>query len=293
MFEATRIKADFAQNLGWMNKPGWETVLQFIFDLLEPFFYQQTTIDLPSIYLITVPILLISIAGFAFYFINWKSNDEDEKQRFLLLVVFTMSPIILAFGASWLLPYSIWGTRHLIIIFLPLYILSATVFSKIHIISLKIAIVSLILVLIGVAFFLQIQRSTSKFILCAFQELAAELPQNTEKTSVYVFEDDVAYHLWFALRHTGKNFQVVKIENMAGIAEDKAYFLPRGFDEVQKTDETNLLGDHFWIAFRDENWNKSRPPLQNLISQNYKLGEPKLIEAQGLKAFIVEVWKEK
>ena len=205
----------------------------------------------------------------------------------------TSTPILLAFGASWLLPYSIWGTRHLIIIFLPLYILSATVLSKIHIFSLKIVIISLILVIIGVAFFLQIQRPPSKFILCAFQELAAEFPQTSEKTNVYVLEDDVAYHLWFALRQTEKNFQIVKFNNVAGIAEDKAYFLPRGFDEIQRSDENDIEGEHFWIAFRDNGWNKSKPPLQKLLLKNYKIGEPKFVEAQGLKAFLVEVWKVK
>ena len=85
----------------------------------------------------------------------------------------------------------------------------------------------------------------------------------------------------------------VKANNLAGIAEDKAYFLPRGFDEIQKSDENGFIGEHFWIAFRDNDWNKSRPPLQYLLLKNYQIGEPKTLEAQGLKAFVVEVWKKK
>ena len=119
------------------------------------------------------------------------------------------------------------------------------------------------------------------------------LPQTqkglNEPTKIYVFEDLVAYHFWFALRDSDRGFQVLKVNGIVDLTEDKAYFLPRGFDEVQTTGE--IEGGRFFIAFRDKDWNSQKPPLQNLIAKGYKIGEPRIFEAQGLKAFLVEVGK--
>lgn len=292
LLEATKINADVGQNLGWISKPNWEAVWQFILDLVEPFFYQQNTAEPPSVYLVTVPLLLVLVTAFVFYFINWSKTDDAEKQSVFLLSILTTAPVAMALIASWILPYSVWGTRHLIIIFIPLYILTAIIMTRIQVLPVKIILISLILALTGAAFIFQINRPPAKFILCAFQELAADLPANSEQTKIFVFEDDVAYHVWFALRHANKNFQVVKVNDLAGINEDKAYFLPRGFDEVQRTDPNGFEGDHYWIAFRDRGWNRSRAPLRNIPIGNHRFGEPKLLEVQGLTVFLVEVWKE-
>ncbi len=226
-----------------------------------------------------------------FYFINWKDETDKEKSAFYFLTFFILIPILLAFTASWILPFSIWGTRHLIIIFAPLAILSAKVFNKISNQQLKSALLAGIFLLFGIAFLLQTKRETPQFIWCAWENLAQELPQteNNEPTKIYVFEDLVAYHLWFALHNSGKNYQIVKVNNVEGLSEDKAYFLPRGFNEVQTTNENEFGNLPFWIAFRDKDFNELKPPLQNLLKKGCRLQEPKIFEAQGLTAFLLPV----
>ena len=289
VWRASRINADVGQNLGWAVKPNLPTLFQFLFSLLEPFYYQSSSIDATSIYLVTVPLLLIMVTALVLYFTIWKGETDEEKNVFYFLAAFILIPILLAFTASWILPFSIWGTRHLIIIFAPVAILSAKVLNKISNQQLKSALLAGIFLLFGIAFLLQTKRETPQFIWCAWENLARELPptENIEPTKIYVFEDLVAYHLWFALHNSGKNYQIVKVNNIEGLVEDKAYFLPRGFDEVQTTDEKEFDNLPFWIAFRDKDWNELKPPLQNLISKGYKIGEPRVFEAQGLKAFVV------
>ncbi len=152
----------------------------------------------------------------------------------------------------------------------------------------------IIFLLFGAAFFLQATRPSPKYIWCAWENLAVHLPRTQndlqqtdsgEPTKIYVFEDLVAYHFWFALRDSDAQFQVVKIINIEGLAEDKAYFLPRGFDEVRVINDGDFSDENFWIAFRDKDWNELKPPLQNLISKGCKIGQPIFYEAQGLKAF--------
>ena len=298
IWQATKINANVGQNIGWMTKPNLRAIFRFVFDLFEPIYFEQSNTDAPTIFLITLPILFFGLAAFGLYFANWKNEKKIEKRNFLLLAVFAFAPILTAFFASWILPYSIWGTRHLIIAFAPFAILTAIAFSKIKFTLLKIASLSVISLLFAAAFLLQATRSKPNYIWCAWENLAAELPQNqnfsqainsSEPTKIYVFEDLIAYHFWFALHDSNDQYKIVKVNGIEGLTEDKAYFLPRGFSEVETT--KNFEGERFFIAFRASVWNENAPPLQNLYAQNYKIGEPQIVEAQGLKAFLVEVWK--
>ncbi|CAN5624643.1 hypothetical protein BH24ACI2_BH24ACI2_08830 [soil metagenome] len=295
IFQASKINADVSQNLGWAGKPNLPTLFQFLFDLFEPFYYQASSIDVASIYFISVPILLIVIAAFVFYFLNRKAETDKEKNAFYFLLIFIATPILLALIASWILPFSVWGTRHLIIVFAPLAVLSAKVLNKIKISQVKTILSASIFLLFGIAFWLQIQRGTTTFIWCAWENLAVNLHETEQDapTKIYVFEDEVAYLFWFNLRDLEKNFQIIKVSGIPGLKEDTAYFLPRGFNAVQTTDVNGIGGNKFWIAFRDTDLDYLKPPLQTFLEKGYKIGEPKVFEAQGLKAFLVVVEKGK
>lgn len=298
VWQATRINSDVGQNIGWMTKPSFSAIFKFIFDLFEPVYFEQSNTDAPTIFLITLPIFIIGIIAFGFYLADWKNKTKIEKRNFFLLSIFFLTPILLAFIASWVLPYSIWGTRHLIIAFAPFLILLADAIAKIKIRQLKIAALATVFLLFAAAFLFNTTRAKPNYIWCAWENLAVDLPETNDRkqisddnlpTKIYVFEDLVAYHFWFALRDSGNQFQIVKINGIEGLIEDKAYFLPRGFSQVQRA--AKFEGERFFIAFRAENWDESAPPLQNLKAQCYKIGEPQTFEAQGLKAFLVEVKK--
>ena len=292
VWKNANLSAKASQNLGWAGKPNLQTLIQFKFDLFEPFYYQQSNTDAGSVYLITIPLLLVVLTGFVFYFINRKNEDETERRNFFLLLIFIIFPFFFAFTASWILPFSIWGTRHLIVIFVPVLILSSLAISKINVLPLKIILLYVILLLFAVAFFLQTQRKTPQYIWCAWENLAAELPNN-EPAKIYVFEDLVAYHFWFALRDSDRSIQIIKVNGIPELIEDTAYFLPRGFDAVQTTNENAISGEKFWIAFRDTNFDSTKPPLRNLIEKGYKIGQPVIFDAHGQKAFLVSVEKAK
>lgn len=289
LWRAAETNSDLSQNIGWIGRPGIRTIFPFIFDLIEPFYFQASSADASSNFYIAIPILLIIITATFFYLAGWKVKDEIEKRNFILLLILIKLPLLLAFAASWILPYSIWGTRHLIIVFAPMAIFTAMVLSAIEIKPLKIILISLILLLSGIAFVIQVRTAQPNFIWCGWENLAHNIDAGKPQ-KIYVFEDLVAYHFWFALRES-EQAQIIKIKDVAGIKEDKAYFLPRGFDKVQKADENAIAGERFWIAFRDTEFDRTKPPLQNLSNKGYQIGEPKVFEAQGLKAFLVEVSK--
>lgn len=289
IWRASRINSDLGQNIGWMSRPGMKQVIQFVLNLLEPFYYQASSIEPISILRITIPILLIVIVATVARFATRTDNKDPGNQSVNLLVSFAAIPLLLAFVASWLLPYSIWGTRHLIIVFAPISILIAATISEIKSQTFKTVAITLIILLIGYAFTIQATRETPQYIWCAWEKLVDSV-ETSGPSKIYVFEDLVAYHLWFALRDH-KDVEVIKVENVPGLTEDKAYFLPRGFDGVKRTDFDVVNDDRIWVAFRTNDWDESKPPLIDFTSRGYASAEKKSIESDGIHAFLVSMQK--
>ncbi len=275
------------QNIGWIAKPGIGAIFEFAFDLIEPFYFQQSSVDPSSIFIIAIPLLLLTAAAKIICLINFKNSEE--KDVIYLLTVFSVIPLAIAFLASWLLPVSVWGSRHLIIVFAPMIIVVAIFITSIAIKPLRLAFIASIFLLITAAFVVRMQAEKPQFIWCAWEELASGIPPDKPQT-VYVFEDLVAYHFWFATRNNS-NFQIVKVNGMPEMTEDKAYFLPRGFEVVRSTTPDEISGERFWIAFRDMKWNEKHPPPNYLSNQGFKIGTRETIDVNGLKAFVVEVRK--
>ncbi|CAN5687415.1 hypothetical protein BH20ACI4_BH20ACI4_22060 [soil metagenome] len=291
VFRAAQINSDLSQNIGWIQKPNLYVIFQFIFDLIEPFYFQASNADFASNYLIAIPLLILIGTAKLIYFLNSKERTETEKINFWMLAVFVETPLILTFIISWILPVSVWGTRHLIMVFAPAAIFIGMFFDKLKPPILKIVLLSVLFFLFALAFVFELKRPNQTFIWCAWENLANNIGAN-QTTKVFVFEDLVAYHFWFAERKN-PSIQIIKINNPEGVLEDKAYFLPRGFDDVKKINFDEISDKNFYIAFRDKEFNLQKPPLKNLVEKGYEIGEPKIFEAQGLKAYLFEVRTEK
>lgn len=301
VFQAMRINSDVSQNLSWAAKPDLLTIFRFIFNINEPFYFQATSVDKISNWQIGLPLILIVATAICFYFVDWKLRDEKEKSAIAFLSIIVFLPILLVFILSWLLPFSIWGTRHFIIIFAPYSILLAKLISGIQIKRLRIGLITSVLIIVCGAFYLEFNRSTPKPIWCAWENLANSLDDSAlhgmEATNiaVYTFEDLVAYHFWFALRDSDRGFRIYKVNDLSEMTEDKAYFLPRGFDSVKTVDLDEIRDERIFVAFRTEKFGEGfasdKQPLKRLIENGYKIGEPVTLESNGFKAFLVEAKK--
>ncbi|MBS1796470.1 MAG: glycosyltransferase family 39 protein [Acidobacteria bacterium] len=290
VFEAARANAGLGQNIGWIGRPDLRALGEFLLDLVEPFYYQQSTAEPASLYLLTVPLAVAAAGALAVYLAGWKRLDEAERKNLVLLTVLIALPIAAAFGLSWVLPYSIWGTRHLLFVFVPCALLAATALTRIRIGPLAAALTALVLIFCAIEFLAVAGRPAEPPIWCAWEALAAKVDR-TKPSRIYVFEDLVAYDLWFALRDAGPRIEVVRIDGIDEIPEDKSYFLPRGFDGVRRADVDAMTGDRFFVVYRDAVFNEKHPPLRQLVAKGYHIGEPVAYETPGLNAFLVEVTK--
>lgn len=290
VWKAAEINGNVGQNIGWITAPNLRTLFDTLLDLIEPFYFQHASNEQPAFYLLAIPILLLVLTAFALYLIDWKKLTPEEKQNLLMLTILLKLPVWLVVIASWILPYSIWGTRHLIFVFPAFALLAAIALTKIKPAPVAGIFLGFVCLFFGAAYLLETTRKPPRYIWCAWENLATNLDRG-RRAKIYVFEDVIAYDLWFALRDAETNFEIIKVNGVEEIPEDKAYFLPRGFDKVQTTDESGIGGERFYVAFRDARFHEEHPPLKNLIAKGYKLGTPMVYQTPGLNGYLVEVWK--
>ncbi len=287
-----------AQNIGWVKQPTLWDITQFYALLNKPFWFIQSTAARPFD-LLTAFFALLILGGplLLFSMRLWRAAErmnDANMQSFRALFLFVLAPVAIVFGLSWLLPLSVWGTRHLIIVSAPYAILVAVAISRLPRDWLKVA-VGLILgswfLLAGIAWAL---ARPPVFIWCAWQPLAEQIgataAQPAPEVRVYAFEDLVAYHLWFASRSQGKQFKLTVVKGVEGIQEDPAYFLPRRFNEIVVVNgAAQITGGEIWIAYRAPGWDETLPPLNTLESMGYTVRNVYSIQAQGQQAFMVRM----
>ncbi len=294
---ATEFKQQLAQNIGWVARPFLKHLFEYFTLLNKPFSFSQSSLDAGynsvslwlSILLFGVPLLLAGLRQVRLV--------RDEGQRWStetrLLWLFAFGPALLVFILSWILPKSVWGTRHLIIASGPYSLLVAQALVQLRPDWAKIA-ANLLLgswILLSAGVFL-IGRPPV-FIWCCWEQLAPQMVAESNSTStirVYAFEDLVAYHLWFNLERTcDGRCEVRVVKGLPGVMEDPAYFLPRRFDGVRSGDKSSLTGDEIWVAFRDINFDERRPPLDFLQAEGYHAVRVLSTTAQGQQAFLVRL----
>ncbi|MEO5859949.1 MAG: glycosyltransferase family 39 protein [Pyrinomonadaceae bacterium] len=246
-----QISSDLAQNISWQTRPGIREVTAFLMNLVEPFYAPISNIDPSSVKFIAVPMLLLFAIAIGMFISSKKSDEEKSFLRFA--TVFIAFPVLLAFVFSWMLPNSVWGTRHLIAA-TPLFLmLVAAAVISLEERWLRIGAISVILILSGAAFVLEFRRDDPEQVWCAWagvaNEIAAAEATNAEPPAIYSFENLAAYHLWFAERKQDSP-KVVVVKGVPVRTDDQTYFLPRGFDKIKTVNIDEIHDPEIWTAFR-------------------------------------------
>jgi uncharacterized membrane protein len=287
-----------AQNIGWVTRPGPGDLIQFFASLNIPFLFRQSTArSLNDIWSIGVSLLVI---GVPLAFLVWKTfkNPRADTQLTKLLLFFALSPVVLVFALSWVLPHSVWGSRHLIIVAVPYAILVAIALTKLSIAWLRTVCLILVACWVMLNGAITLIKRPPTLTWCTWEPLSREVVKaetgKAELVQIYAFEDLVAYHLWFALAHTKQEvhperFKVHVVKGVPGLREDPAFFLPRRFYEIETQDGATIKGESIWLAFRDAQFNAGKPPLSTITAQGFEIGRIFELRAQGQESFLVEM----
>lgn len=272
VFNASRAGSEIRQNIDWIARPGFAEIATYLFDLVEPFYSQVSSAEPQSIYLISLPIMAIFVAAIIAFVLQFRNLVPDEKRSLYQLIIFSLLPIAAAFAASWIFPYSIWGTRHLIIVAGPAALLTSFIIIKLENSGVRVASIALIVVFAGLAFARQASRPAPVYVWCAWESIANEVAAKTDgqPVRIYAFENLVAYHLWFAMRRSDR-VEVAAVKGVEGMHEDESYFLPRGFGGVKRAKISDIQEDRAWLVFRTEQPGQDNILRQHLIDEGYKL----------------------
>jgi hypothetical protein len=296
-----------AQNLGWIPRPGFRDVLQFFVVASKPFLFTQSTVDRIYDALSLWAILLLLAIPLSFFI--WQTfRARRERETEVWLVLLALTPLIIAFVLSWTLPYPVWGTRHLIVCAAPLAIISAVAILRLQANWMRIAISVMLGCWILFAAMIFVVRPVQQFTWCTWEglvegegsasrgslKLQSIEGQRTTKPPIYVFEDLVAYHIWFAGTQNGRQpNNVTVLKGVPGLSEDAAFFLPRRFDEIKVADASQIKGDYIWVAFRAPSLDERRPPISLVESMGYEFASYMSASAQGEQSFLVAFRKRK
>ena len=281
------------QNIGWLRRPGLFDLVQYFVLLNRPFLFIQSSTDAGfNLVMAAIAFALFGLPLLALFF--GPRNTGDRDIRLYALSVFLFAPVIIAFLLSWVSPYSVWGTRHLIIAAGPYAILAALAIRRLRPDWLRITTLAVFgtWLLLSAAVF--VFSRPPNFIWCSWEQLAQQMSSVESNSSapvqVYAYEDLVAYHLWYALEsEDGKSSRVTVVKGIPGIPEDPAYFLPRAFNGVSVQKKPALTGDKIWVAFRANQWDETRPPLDGIKRSGLEPGRVFTVKAQGQQAFLVEL----
>ena len=310
-----------AQNIGWIARPGARELVHLFALFNEPFYFRQSSAEpvyarggaLFGLLLVGLPVAALLVGVLRERRARAVTDEGDVEASpsaagtettdgaVAFLTLFAALPVALAFAASYVLPQSVWGTRHLVVAYAPYALLAGLALGRLRPLWWRGAALTLLCCWLAAAAALALVRRDAPYVWCAWDGLAASAARDTVgaaraveesaagPSNVYAFEDLVAYHLWFALERgrTAGRFRVVSVKGAPGLAEDPAYFLPRGFDGVAVSGADALGGERFWVAFRDTSWDESRQPLKLIRERGYRAGRVYETAAQGQRAFLV------
>jgi hypothetical protein len=230
--------------------------------------------------------------------------DDDARLALIFLLFFAFAPVFVAFALALVLPQSVWGVRHLIIVAPPYLLLAALALDSFRPQWLALVAKLLLGCWLALAAVLAFATTTpAPPVWCAWETLArasardesdaraAGTVETRGEIKIYAFEDLVAYQLWYALRASGaRNVRVALVRNFHGVLDDRAFFLPRGFDEVSVEDANAAMNEgEFRVAFRDAEWDESNPIIKTLRGRGYEIVRRDEFSAAGQRAFMIKV----
>lgn len=284
----SRESEALGQNIGWIPAPGLFTVLNSIFDFTEPVYFDAGTSDLPTNPIFSIPMLLLLIVAVAFAVreggVKAIRSGEGLFPHFAVATFGFLIVLVL----SLILPYSIWGSRHLLVLFGPFLAviaiaLSSSIWNHLKAIPLAtISSIALMAVVFGV-----LQPRETRHIWCAWEKFAVFLKERPNLNEPIYFVDDLAaYHFWYFSRRSQEERPILLLRNGKIRPADDDYFLPRGFQGVTRTDRIDASRP-FLIGFVAKKWDEDQYPLKELRSSACNPETIEIFEANQTKAFLV------
>lgn len=260
---AAAEKGTATSQISWMSKPDLSALVWFGAILNGPYHIPRST---------TIGLVLF---GSPVLFWAWRSfrNIRPERKKMDMLVTLSVLvglPVIGTFVASHILEQSVWGTRHLIIVTVPYAVLVAVAGCEIPWKKGRtVAVVGMLLWAIG-AGILELKDEQKKLRWDVLVDwITRESMFSGTKVVIYATERFVAMPLQFHSNRNGTKKVEVAVQNDLG----------------------RVVGQEFWIAYRDITWNDERTPQRILLDRGYRIGGNFSVKTSGQSVTVFPAWK--
>ena len=207
-------------SLQWIPRPGWAEVLWYLATLNGILPWRHTT---PlGVMLFAAPVGLAMLGLL-------RSRNPSSRRPIELLAVLSVVPVAVAFIASRVLSQSVWGERHLMVVAVPYLLMVAVSVSYLRRVSLRIALIILMVTWTGVAGAAGLVSEEGRISWKSLvQHLIEKEGPSSRHVTVYTFEGWTAAPLQFLLADLGSHQFDVLVTT------------PRDMDQA-----------NFWVAFRE------------------------------------------
>lgn len=170
-----------------------------------------------------------------------------------------------------MLPQSLWGERHLIIVAAPYLLLVSAAVWRLRPPRLRTLVLAVVVVWASVAGLREIARTDKKI---AWETLTRELirvePSPSGGVAVYTFEGFVASPLDFYLKAAREGrFQIRTVKDIG-----------------------DASGEHFWVAFRDTTWTRGQKPQEILKAEGYAVGDSLVAGTPEQRVILFPAWRQ-
>ena len=239
---AVRAKGGLASNLDWIQRPRLTAFVWFFIDLAGCAEYPVFGAFLAS----AMFVLLVAAVV---------SGTDGARLSRPFLTVFTFAPVVLAFSASWILPQSVWGHRHLVFVAVPFLALASMLYCRSASRRVMRVCVSVLAAAWAVQAFVHVAGVDDKklpwdrFVL----EVLAREEATTSPIPFYSVDPYVHYPVSFYLDGW-------KTHSLAGFSMEPPARLEASLIEVRRAatfDE--LSGRHFWAAYSPHSGTPAQP----------------------------------
>ncbi len=261
--KAAMNKGGLGPNLNWNGRPKLFDLIWYyailngpVYDRLRPYAMTFATV------LFSAPIL----------FWAWQAiRKPGTKDRTMLewLMLLSLLPAVITFGASQVLPQSVWGIRFLIIV-APSYLLLLSI-AAMRLRPKWLRALTASLMIAWIAFSGGIQLANRDKI--AWEPLVRRMiqsePDQLELIKVYTKQGVTATTIQYYLDNA--NEKKLRVEYLGDYTESK--------------------DEHFWVAFLKYEHEHNPLPPSDLIERGYKVGDAIEADAPGHKVFLLPVWR--
>ncbi|HWP42139.1 MAG TPA: hypothetical protein VNO14_02810 [Blastocatellia bacterium] len=271
--QAAIAKGGLESNIGWNLRPGISDVVWFYMNLCGPISYRWDVYGwLYPVLLVIYPVLVVLFfRPVAIWmrqaFKSVRASQESQPALFGVLFLFSFLPVLISVIASYVLPYSVWGIRYLIISAPAFFILVAASVLRMTGSRLKTATLSGLIVWSALAGFTELNHRDRLVIgPIVRQMIEAEASRDGE---IIIYSDD------------------------GNVRNTVQYYIESGgetrFQTVYTRDVAEMKGDHFWVASLRYRYDHTPSLQSSLAAMGYEVGDGYETASSGHKVFLFPV----